>query len=41
MLPTCDAQGLVGLLSNPVIANGVAGLATSATAQATVQVHLP
>jgi len=31
-------QGLVGLISNPVLANGVAGLATSATAQATVQV---
>ena len=31
-------QGLVGALTNPVIANGVAGLATSATAQATVQV---
>ncbi|EIE26937.1 hypothetical protein COCSUDRAFT_59435 [Coccomyxa subellipsoidea C-169] len=30
-------KGLVGLLGNPVIANGVAGLATSATAQATVQ----
>ena len=34
-------QGLVGLLTNPVIANGVAGLATSATAQATVQVPCP
>lgn len=31
-------QGLVGLLTNPVIANGVAGLATSATGQATVLV---
>ncbi|KAK9915431.1 hypothetical protein WJX75_009080 [Coccomyxa subellipsoidea] len=30
-------KGLVGALTNPVIANGVAGLATSATAQATVQ----
>ena len=38
-----EMQGLVGALTNPVIANGVAGLATSATAQATVQVpsHLP
>lgn len=31
-------QGLVGLISNPVLANGVAGLATSATAQSTIQV---
>lgn len=30
-------QGLVGLLSNPVLANGVAGLATSATAFAAVE----
>lgn len=30
-------KGLAGLISNPVIANGVAGLATSATAQATVE----
>ncbi|KAK9915059.1 hypothetical protein WJX75_004249 [Coccomyxa subellipsoidea] len=30
-------KGLTGLLTNPVLANGVAGLATSATAQATVQ----
>lgn len=34
-------QGLTGLLTNPVLANGVAGLATSATAQATVQVCSP
>lgn len=30
-------KGLIGLISQPVIANGVAGLATSATAQATVE----
>jgi len=30
-------KGLAGLTSNPVLANGIAGLATSATAQATVQ----
>jgi len=30
-------KGLIGLISNPVIANAVAGLATSATAQAAVQ----
>ncbi|DBA66091.1 TPA: hypothetical protein ACH3X2_003093 [Trebouxia sp. C0005] len=30
-------KGLVGLLSNPVLANGVAGLATSATAFAAVE----
>ncbi|BDA43081.1 Desiccation-related protein PCC13-62 [Coccomyxa sp. Obi] len=30
-------KGLTGLITNPVLANGVAGLATSATAQATVQ----
>jgi hypothetical protein len=30
-------KGLAGIISNPVIANGVAGLATSATAQATIQ----
>ncbi|KAK9837750.1 hypothetical protein WJX74_004245 [Apatococcus lobatus] len=30
-------KGLAGLISNPVLANGVAGLATSATAQATVE----
>ena len=30
-------KGLAGIISNPVIANGVAGLATSATAQATVE----
>ena len=32
-------QGLVGITSNPVLANGIAGLATSATAQATVEVR--
>lgn len=31
-------QGLTGLTTNPVLANGIAGLATSATAQATVEV---
>jgi hypothetical protein len=30
-------KGLAGIISNPVLANGVAGLATSATAQATVE----
>ena len=30
-------KGLAGIISNPVIANGVAGLATSATAQATIE----
>ncbi|CAK0780436.1 hypothetical protein CVIRNUC_005053 [Coccomyxa viridis] len=30
-------KGLVGITSNPVLANGIAGLATSATAQATVE----
>lgn len=30
-------KGLIGLITNPVLANGVAGLATSATAQATVE----
>lgn len=32
-------KGLTLLLSNPVLANGVAGLATSATAQATIEVR--
>ncbi len=32
-----DLQGLVGIISNPVLANGVAGLATSATAFAAVE----
>ena len=32
-------QGLAGLTSNPVIANGIAALATSANSQATVQVR--
>ena len=31
-------QGLIGFMANPVLANGLAGLATSATAQATVEV---
>ena len=30
-------KGLAGLTGNPVLANGIAGLATSATAQATVE----
>ncbi|KAK9812048.1 hypothetical protein WJX73_001087 [Symbiochloris irregularis] len=30
-------KGLIGLTTNPVLANGIAGLATSATAQATVE----
>lgn len=30
-------KGLIGLMSNPVLAGGVAGLATSATAQATIE----
>jgi hypothetical protein len=30
-------KGLVGITSNPVLANGIAGLATSATAQATIE----
>eukprot|EP00891_Asterochloris_glomerata_P009604 jgi/Astpho2/9604/Aster-03876 len=30
-------KGLIALLSNPVLANGVAGLATSATAQAAIE----
>ena len=34
-------KGLVGLTSNPVLANGIAGLATSATAQATIEVSTP
>ena len=33
----CWLQGLVGLTSNPVLANGIAGLATSATAFAAVE----
>jgi hypothetical protein len=37
----CPVQGLVGIISNPVLANGVAGLATSATAQATIEVGHP
>ena len=37
----CCVQGLVGITSNPVLANGIAGLATSATAQATIQVGPP
>ena len=34
-------KGLTGLMTNPVLANGLAGLATSATAQATVEVSHP
>jgi len=34
-------KGLIGLMTNPVLANGLAGLATSATAQATVEVSPP
>jgi len=34
-------KGLIGLTSNPVLANGIAGLATSATAQATIEVGTP
>ena len=30
-------KGLAGITGNPVIANGIAGLATSATAQSTVE----
>ena len=33
-------QGLIGFMANPVLANGLAGLATSATAQATVEVNV-
>ena len=33
-------KGLIGLTSNPVLANGIAGLATSATAQATIEVGI-
>ena len=33
-------QGLAGITTNPVLSDGIAGLATSATAQATVQVCL-
>ena len=38
-LTSPSMQGLVGITSNPVLANGIAGLATSATAQATVEVR--
>ena len=34
----CETQGLAAITSNPVISTGIAGLATSATAQATIQV---
>ena len=34
------AKGLIGLFSNPVLANGISGLATSAAAQAAVEVTL-
>lgn len=33
-----NMQGLTGLTSNPVLANAISGLATSATAQATIEV---
>ena len=33
-------KGLIGILTNPVLANAVAGLATSATAQATIERNL-
>ena len=36
MLYTC-LQGLVGITSNPVLADGIAGLATSATAFSAVE----
>ena len=32
------AQGLAGITSNPVLSTAIAGLATSATAQATIEV---
>ena len=32
-------QGLAGITVNPVLSDGIAGLATSATAQATVEVR--
>ena len=35
----CVWQGLIGLTTNPVLANGIAGLATSATAHAAVEVR--
>ena len=39
---TCGLpQGAVGLSTNPVIANSFAGLATSATAFAAIEVHHP
>ena len=36
----CMWQGLIGLTTNPVLANGIAGLATSATAHAAVEVSV-
>ena len=37
---TCSLpQGLIGLTTNPVLANGIAGLATSATGHAAVEVR--
>ena len=33
-------KGLIGFMTSPVLANGVAGLATSATAQATIEVRM-
>ena len=35
----CRVQGLTLVMSNPVLANGLSGLAASATAQATVEVR--
>ena len=35
----CGVQGLVGWMTNPVLANSLAGLSTSAWAQAAVEVN--
>jgi hypothetical protein len=34
---TCYLQGLAGIVGNPVLSQAIAGLATSATAQATLE----
>ena len=34
---TCFLQGLAGIVGNPVLSQAIAGLATSATAQATLE----
>ena len=34
---TCYSQGLAGIVGNPVLSQAIAGLATSATAQATLE----